>query len=79
MAGPLDHAVTSPLVPWNSSTALMGAVLGVATISYLAFADRREGKPDSAETDQRLLHAYAIQPNGTAQLLKACRTSCQIP
>jgi NhaC family Na+:H+ antiporter len=29
--------VTSPLVPWNSCGAFMGAVLGVATISYLPF------------------------------------------
>jgi NhaC family Na+:H+ antiporter len=30
--------VTSPLVPWNSCGALMSAVLGVATLSYLPFA-----------------------------------------
>jgi Na+:H+ antiporter, NhaC family len=30
--------VTSPLVPWNSCGAFMGAVLGVATLSYLPFA-----------------------------------------
>jgi NhaC family Na+:H+ antiporter len=30
--------VTSALVPWNSCGAYMGAVLGVATISYLPFA-----------------------------------------
>lgn len=30
--------VTSPLVPWNSCGAFMGAVLGVATVSYLPFA-----------------------------------------
>ncbi|NUR89376.1 MAG: Na+/H+ antiporter NhaC [Nonomuraea sp.] len=29
--------VTSPLVPWNSCGAFMGAVLGVATIAYLPF------------------------------------------
>ena len=29
--------VTSPLVPWNSCGAFMGAVLGVATLSYLPF------------------------------------------
>jgi NhaC family Na+:H+ antiporter len=30
--------VTSPLVPWNSCGAFMGAVLGVATLSYLPYA-----------------------------------------
>jgi Na+:H+ antiporter, NhaC family len=30
--------VTSPLVPWNSCGAFMGAVLGVATIRYLPYA-----------------------------------------
>jgi Na+:H+ antiporter, NhaC family len=30
--------VTSPLVPWNSCGAFMGAALGVATLSYLPFA-----------------------------------------
>lgn len=30
--------VTSALVPWNSCGAFMGAVLGVATLSYLPFA-----------------------------------------
>jgi Na+:H+ antiporter, NhaC family len=30
--------VTSPLVPWNSCGAFMGAVLGVATLSYMPFA-----------------------------------------
>ena len=30
--------VTSPLVPWNSCGAYMGAVLGVATLQYLPFA-----------------------------------------
>jgi Na+:H+ antiporter, NhaC family len=30
--------VTSPLVPWNSCGAFMGAVLGVATLRYLPFA-----------------------------------------
>jgi Na+:H+ antiporter, NhaC family len=30
--------VTSPLVPWNSCGAFMGAVLGVATLKYLPFA-----------------------------------------
>jgi Na+:H+ antiporter, NhaC family len=30
--------VTSPLVPWNSCGAFMGAVLGVPTLSYLLFA-----------------------------------------
>ena len=30
--------VTSPLVPWNSCGAFMGAVLGVATLSYAPFA-----------------------------------------
>ena len=30
--------VTSPLIPWNSCGAFMGAVLGVATLSYLPFA-----------------------------------------
>lgn len=30
--------VTSPLMPWNSCGAFMGAVLGVATLSYLPFA-----------------------------------------
>ena len=30
--------VTSPLVPWNSCGAFMGAVLGVPTLSYLVFA-----------------------------------------
>ncbi|HET8930737.1 MAG TPA: Na+/H+ antiporter NhaC family protein [Acidimicrobiales bacterium] len=30
--------VTSPLVPWNSCGAFMGAVLGVSTIAYLPFA-----------------------------------------
>ena len=30
--------VTSPLVPWNSCGAFMGAVLGVSTLSYLPFA-----------------------------------------
>ena len=30
--------VTSPLVPWNSCGAFMGAVLGVATLAYLPFA-----------------------------------------
>ncbi|MFJ4428351.1 Na+/H+ antiporter NhaC family protein [Streptomyces bobili] len=30
--------VTSPLVPWNSCGAFMGAVLGVATFSYLPYA-----------------------------------------
>ena len=30
--------VTSPLVPWNSCGAFMGAVLGVLTLSYLVFA-----------------------------------------
>lgn len=30
--------VTSPLVPWNSCGAFMGAVLGVPTLSYLPFA-----------------------------------------
>lgn len=29
--------VTSPLVPWNSCGAFMGAVLGVSTIAYLPF------------------------------------------
>jgi NhaC family Na+:H+ antiporter len=29
--------VTSPLVPWNSCGAYMGAVLGVATLSYLPY------------------------------------------
>lgn len=29
--------VTSPLVPWNSCGAFMGAVLGVATLKYLPF------------------------------------------
>jgi NhaC family Na+:H+ antiporter len=29
--------VTSPLVPWNSCGAFMGAVLGVGTLSYLPF------------------------------------------
>ncbi len=29
--------VTSPLVPWNSCGAFMGAVLGVSTLSYLPF------------------------------------------
>lgn len=29
--------VTSPLVPWNSCGAFMGAVLGVATIAYLPY------------------------------------------
>jgi Na+:H+ antiporter, NhaC family len=29
--------VTSPLVPWNSCGAFMGAVLGVATLSYLPY------------------------------------------
>ena len=30
--------VTSPLVPWNSCGAFMGAVLGVSTLRYLPFA-----------------------------------------
>jgi NhaC family Na+:H+ antiporter len=30
--------VTSPLVPWNSCGAFMGAVLGVSTLLYLPFA-----------------------------------------
>ena len=30
--------VTSPLVPWNSCGAFMGAVLGVPTLSYLPYA-----------------------------------------
>jgi len=30
--------VTSPLVPWNSCGAFMGAVLGVATLAYLPFS-----------------------------------------
>lgn len=30
--------VTSPLVPWNSCGAFMGATLGVATLSYLPYA-----------------------------------------
>lgn len=30
--------VTSPLVPWNSCGAFMGAVLGVSTLAYLPFA-----------------------------------------
>jgi NhaC family Na+:H+ antiporter len=30
--------VTSPLVPWNSCGAFMGAVLGVSTVSYVPFA-----------------------------------------
>jgi Na+:H+ antiporter, NhaC family len=30
--------VTSPLVPWNSCGAFMGAVLGVATLSYLPYS-----------------------------------------
>lgn len=30
--------VTSPLVPWNSCGAFMGAVLGVATLSYAPYA-----------------------------------------
>jgi NhaC family Na+:H+ antiporter len=30
--------VTSPLVPWNSCGAYMGAVLGVATLSYLPYS-----------------------------------------
>lgn len=30
--------VTSPIVPWNSCGAFMGAVLGVATLAYLPFA-----------------------------------------
>ncbi len=30
--------VTSPLVPWNSCGAFMGAVLGVSTLSYLPYA-----------------------------------------
>lgn len=30
--------VTSPLVPWNSCGAFMGAALGVATLSYMPFA-----------------------------------------
>jgi Na+:H+ antiporter, NhaC family len=30
--------MTSPLVPWNSCGAFMGAVLGVATLKYLPFA-----------------------------------------
>ena len=30
--------VTSPLVPWNSCGAFMGAVLGVPTLTYLPFA-----------------------------------------
>lgn len=30
--------VTSPLVPWNSCGAFMGAVLGVPTLSYAAYA-----------------------------------------
>jgi NhaC family Na+:H+ antiporter len=29
--------VTSPLVPWNSCGAFMGAVLGVPTLVYLPF------------------------------------------
>ncbi|WP_206184678.1 Na+/H+ antiporter NhaC family protein [Thermoactinospora rubra] len=29
--------VTSPLVPWNSCGAFMGAVLGVSTLAYLPF------------------------------------------
>jgi NhaC family Na+:H+ antiporter len=34
----VSATVTSPLVPWNSCGARMGAVLGVATVSYLPFA-----------------------------------------
>jgi NhaC family Na+:H+ antiporter len=30
--------VTSPLVPWNSCGAFMGAVLGVPTLSYVPYA-----------------------------------------
>jgi NhaC family Na+:H+ antiporter len=30
--------VTSPLVPWSSCGAFMGAVLGVSTIAYLPYA-----------------------------------------
>jgi Na+:H+ antiporter, NhaC family len=30
--------VTSPLVPWNSCGAFMGAVLGVSTLAYAPFA-----------------------------------------
>lgn len=30
--------VTSPLVPWNSCGAFMGAVLGVSTLAYMPFA-----------------------------------------
>jgi Na+:H+ antiporter, NhaC family len=30
--------VTSPLVPWNSCGAFMGAVLGVSALQYLPFA-----------------------------------------
>ena len=33
----MSATVTSPLVPWNSCGAFMGAVLGVATLSYLPF------------------------------------------
>ena len=30
--------VTSPLVPWNSCGAFMGAVLGVSALQYLPYA-----------------------------------------
>ncbi|MDX3525749.1 Na+/H+ antiporter NhaC family protein [Streptomyces sp. ID05-39B] len=52
--------VTSPLVPWNSCGAFMGAVLGVATFSYLPYAIFNYASP-APERAVRLHRLHRLQ------------------
>ena len=63
--------VTSPLVPWNSCGAFMGAVLGVSTLAYLPFAFFNIASPALSVlygfTGFKIVHAEPVnEPEGTS-------------
>jgi NhaC family Na+:H+ antiporter len=62
--------VTSPLVPWNSCGAFMGAVLGVSALQYLPYAIFNMASPALSVlygfTGFRIEHLPAATPDTTA-------------
>ena len=56
--------VTSPLVPWNSCGAFMGAMLGVSTLLYLpyAFFNYRQPAAERAVRLHRLQASRRVEP-----------------
>ncbi|HZM38087.1 MAG TPA: Na+/H+ antiporter NhaC [Acidimicrobiales bacterium] len=62
--------VTSPLVPWNSCGAFMGAVLGVSALQYLPYAIFNIASPGLSVlygfTGFRIEHLPATTPDTTA-------------